>query len=296
MTDFAASRKQLRPMNSEFSLLCTSHGIALLDAITDWRDQWQSQSVDLPEHRANSQGWFNGAMPSEFAAKVIDPQVPFDRCSVLLLPGHVQMQVGPLATIDRQDPQRPVLQLHPLLTRTLGQWQNSELIISAIGGNEYLMQVFKTSPEYDFVHPGFPTTPGLPVLPRDVVDALMEKWTRSVVTTLIALRRMTTAKRIVQVLPPPPLEDIASMPYTEGFGDVIRQYGFVRDQLRLKWYQVYCEKVIEQAQRLDCEVILPPRASMTDSGLLLQTYAEGLTHGNQAYGALLAKQIFSIVE
>jgi hypothetical protein len=138
--------------------------------------------------------------------------------------------------------------------------------------------------------------PGVPVLPRDVVDALMDKWTTNIATTLIALRKMTAAKRIVQVLPPPPLEDIASMPYTEGFGDAIRQYGFVRDQLRLKWYQVYCEKIIQIGESLHCEVILPPRTAMTENGLLLQKYAEGLTHGNPAYGALLAKQIFNIVE
>lgn len=279
-------------MSKAFSLLCTSHGIALLDAVTDWRSLWQSHSVDLPEHGANAQGWFNGAMPNDFAAGVTLAGTGFERCDTWLAPGHVQVQLGaPLAEIDHSAPGGPVLRMHPVLIAKLQQWHENELIISGMGGNEYLTHLFRTAPDYDIVLDGFPVTPGVPILPLEVAHGMMERWVAPLVTTLTALRVMST-KRVVHMLPPPPLEDIASMPYTEGFGAAIQKYGFVADSLRLKWYRLYCDMIIARTRSMNIDVITPPRGAMTPEGFLRKDYAEGLTHGNKAYGVLLARKIF----
>ncbi|MYM25307.1 hypothetical protein GTP46_22000 [Duganella sp. FT135W] len=40
----------------------------------------------------------------------------------MLTPGRNQIELGPMARIERQDPHNPVLELHPLLIQTMEQW------------------------------------------------------------------------------------------------------------------------------------------------------------------------------
>jgi hypothetical protein len=63
--------KQTAP---DFYLIAHSHGVSLLDGITDWRKQKLVVDDHDPRYGEAFQGWFNGSsvMNDPFTAEVID--------------------------------------------------------------------------------------------------------------------------------------------------------------------------------------------------------------------------------
>jgi len=61
----------------------------------------------------------------------------------------------------------------------------------------------------------------------------------------------------------------------------------------MKWYKRYCRRLALRLATIDCDVVLPSPEACNAEGLLREEYAEGLTHGNNEYGKLAARQIES---
>jgi hypothetical protein len=76
-------------------------------------------------------------------------------------------------------------------------------------------------------------------------------------------------------------------------GELISHYGFAPDRLRLKWYRRYCRLLEARLATIGCKALAAPPEACDPDGLLREEYAEGLTHGNSAYGVMTARRVES---
>ncbi len=60
---------------------------------------------------------------------------------------------------------------------------------------------------------------------------------------------------------------------------------------RLKYYLLYAKALMEAAQPLGIESVMPPSETIGADGLLLPEYARDGVHGNALYGRLVAVQM-----
>jgi hypothetical protein len=76
----------------------------------------------------------------------------------------------------------------------------------------------------------------------------------------------------------------------------LARFGFLRPSLRLKWYRRYLDLQIPILNSIGVTVATPDYTVAIDNGYLVPGYAEGLTHGNARYGALVASHLRQIIQ
>lgn len=277
-------------MAAEFLLLAHSHGVAFLDAVTDWRARVKLAGAPDPRFGSTFQGWFGGTLPDRpmdlawqlpgaaprtIAAWVMPPGGPV---------GHlVEMVPGPGGAAQPK--------VNPAYVEVLREWRGRGPVVSMIRGNEHALTMLGRFPPYDFVDPEVPgVAAGVPVIDEGLLERYVSPWTDMVFHPLELARRETGA-RVLHVPPPPPREKAESARHLEEMGELVRQYGFVPERLRLKWYRRYCRQLRARLEAVGCDLLEAPREALTSEGLLREELAEGLTHGNRGYGGLVAAQV-----
>jgi len=273
-----------------FHLLAHSHGVAFLDAATDWRSRVTLGGPRDPRFGETFQGWFNGTLP----ARPFDVAVTRPGSALGAIDAWVMPTGGDLGDLVRLTPQNGGaydVQVHPTFREVMAGWRGTTPVVSVIRGNDHALTMLARFPPYDFLDPDLPgVIAGVPLIDEAIIRRFVTPWAEMVVQPLVVVREVTGAP-VAHVLPPPPRENAEGAPYREVLGDVIREFGFVPESLRLKWYRCYARVLAERLAAIGCETIFPPAESLNADGLLREDFAEGLTHGNRRYGERLAVAI-----
>jgi hypothetical protein len=280
------SVKQTTP---DFYLIAHSHGVSLLDGISDWRKRFRVGGEHDPRYGDAFQGWFNGSMIGEpFPAVVVDKSLPLGNLEAWLLSDGAG--VGALARFDRSNGSG-VLHINRKFSGVLQTWNGSSPIVSMLNGNEHALTMLNRMPSYDFLDPEIPAIEtSVPIIDEIYIDQCIDSWTSVLFYSLVAIKRLAQ-NQLIHILPPPPRENPQLSQHFETLRDQVVAHGFLPDRLRLKWYRRYCRHLTALLAPINCKVLEPPPESCNSNGLLKEEYAEGLTHGNSKYGKLIAMQL-----
>lgn len=277
-------------MAAAFHLLAHSHGVAFLDAATDWRSRVRLAGARDPRFGETFQGWFGGSLPARpVELALVQPAPAAGTIVAWVMPpggavGHlVEMVPGPDGS--------PSPKVNPAYVEVLREWRGKGPIVSMIRGNEHALTMLGRFPPYDFVDPEVPgVVPGVPVIDEALVERYVSPWTDMVFHPLDLARR-EAGSAVLHVPPPPPREKAEGARHLEEMVEVVRQYGFVPESLRLKWYRRYCRQLRARLAAIGCDLLEAPPEALTPQGLLREEFSEGLTHGNRHYGELVARQV-----
>lgn len=278
----------------DFHLIAHSHGVAVLDAVSNWRKQLNSLGEHDPRYGAAFQGWFNGSITGEpFTTEINHPSIESKKIDAWIISSAAK--VGQLAALKSSNGIN-TLYIDEKFSAVLSAWNDSRPIVSMLNGNEHALTMLNRFPPYDFIDSEEKT------LRRDVtiideifIDQIISTWINAVYFSLVALRKSCNSQ-LIHILPPPPRENPQSSVHTEAFPEGMLENGFIPDHLRLKWYRRYCRTLAECLATINCQVLEAPAQACNPSGLLREDYAEGLTHGNMRYGELVAVQIASALQ
>ena len=276
----------------DFYLIADSLGVSLLDGITNWREQFRTSGEHDKSFGVSFQGWANGSMiNAPFLTDVIDQNSSLKKIHAWVrAPKSTGTTQGILATINSSN----VLDINHEFLQFLQSWNDPTPLVSMIAsGKGYLFPVFNhPKPEYDFFDPEVPgIEKNMPIIDDIFIDRLVADWVNPVYFATIAM--VKSGKNHIHVLPPPPLENPERTKHLEGLDQFVNAYGFLRGRTRVKWYRRYCRELTRRLEKLNCRVLPAPPGTCNSDGLLLQEYAEGLTHANSKYGRLVAEQIAS---
>lgn len=274
-------------------LIAHSHGVSLLDGITDWRTKKLVVNEHDPRYGEAFQGWFNGSIMNDpFIARVIDNTVLLNNIEAWLITSG--SKIGPLAKLESENGVQ-VLRISRTFSAILDSWNGSSPIVSMLNGNEHALTMLNRLPVYDFIDPEISAIEAnVPIIDEMFIDQNIAAWVSEVYYSLAAIKKLVRNK-LIHVLPPPPRVNPLLSQHFEVLSDLVTRHGFLSDQLRVKWYRRYCRRLTALLTSLDCNVVAPPPDACNADGLLMEEYAEGLTHGNSKYGQLIAKQIELLV-
>lgn len=278
----------------DFHLIAHSHGVSLLDGITNWREKVRSPGANDPRYGAAFQGWFDGSITGEpFETLVTNSSVPLSRFDAWVISSG--NEVGQLAVINDSSGSS-VLYVNEKLTSILQVWDDALPIVSMLNGNDYALMMLNRLPAYDFIDQDVQSLAvDVPIIDEIFIDHQVNTWISATYHALIAIRK-SGSNQLIHVLPPPPRESPHLSKHFEIFPAEVLAKGFAPDSLRLKWYRRYCRKLTECLTTINCMVVTPPLSACNERGLLKEEFAEGLTHGNKNYGVLVGNQIASVLQ
>lgn len=278
-----------------FYLIGHSHAIAVLDAVTDWREQRRTEQVGTsdPRYAELYQEWLRGTTPGEPFTTRVKSMPLADSISTtvwLLSPGNNQKSLVTMITMPDTS---VTLRINSPFDLYLEKWQGHTPIISMLCGNEHSQHIIRTSIDYDFIEHDVPEIASFTqMIDGHFIDSQIDAWVKAVSLPLLAVRK-SIENPICHILPPPPRAHPQLTRHLEGYKDLVERYGFAPDQLRLKWYRRYCRLLTQQLNSFGIDVLPAPGEAIQQDGLLLEGYAEGLTHGNVAYGHCVVCQILA---
>jgi hypothetical protein len=134
--------------------------------------------------------------------------------------------------------------------------------------------------------------PGRQPIALAIIEKLLEARMNNTVALVTAIRLKHPQLRILHVFPPPPIssqEQILSKP--EIFQAQFAARGIAPLSVRVKTYRVYCRLLAQALDKLGIDHIPHPQGVTDAVGGLRDAYALGCTHGNEAYGHLVAQQL-----
>ena len=278
-------------VSPSFFLIGASHAIALLDAATDWRTQRRAQQSGPVDTRyaEDYQEWLSGTTPDS----------PFTTTVNSVLPSRT----GAATVWLRTAASKPLLTIRPMPDKSvtflinspfdlhLEKWRGQVPIVSMLGSNQHSRHVIRTQPDYDFLEMGVPEIAhDAQMVDSFFIDSQVMPWVNAVALPLLSVYR-SVENPLCHVLSPPPRANPQATPHLEVFKELLERHGFAPDRLRLKWYRRYCRLLSQQLRQFGIEVLPPPVETVGSDGLLLEHFAEGLTHGNALYGACVARQV-----
>ena len=265
-------------------ILGTSHAISVLKAIR--RDDGVSH--DNWNVQLESPLWNERPLPSQWR------DLPFDALKVFLIRPAMRWAVrltkGESGYVIAADPG------YWRLLETMGPQKATDALISFIGGNDHsVMSLLEASDPYDFRLPGDQDVPlilGRQPVEVKFVAAELERRMNPTIAMLAAIRHRHPALSIWHVMPPPPIASerhIRENP--EIFRDAIDKYGITPLSVRMKVYRLYCRLLAKHLAGMSVTAIDPPAAAKDSLGALREDLSLGCTHGNEAYGAMVASQL-----
>jgi hypothetical protein len=203
--------------------------------------------------------------------------------------------IGELAKLQLQGDSQTLF-IHAKLREVLSEWNGTMPIVSMLNGNEHAQVLLNRFPAYDFIDVDSPgVKDGVPVIDSSFIDQSIKGWINAVIPALLVVRRLTT-NPFIHVLPPPPREHPERSTHFEVIDKLVAAFGFLPGHLRLKWYRRYCRQLTATLASLGIHTLAAPTEACTPEGLLKVEFSEGLTHGNAAYGRLVAQQLSSLLE
>lgn len=260
-----------------------SHSVALLNAVA---------AGDSGVSQAN----FTMQSATSFQPVPIKPgMLPGDAMAALVLSGQGWQ---PLASMHAAVSANRYVQGHPAFTAALDALrpqQEDSCILSFVDGNSHsALSALQHPTPYDFVLPGhedWGMQPGFQPLPPELIRRQILPYQLNAIAALALMRIALPQARIIHVLPPPPSHAERFLMCPEAFGDRVSQFGITPTLVRRKYHALANRIMHEETQGFGIELLEPPRACYDTDGTLLTQYVEGATHGNAAYGELLAEQI-----
>jgi hypothetical protein len=185
------------------------------------------------------------------------------------------------------------------LLAPLESGQDDGIVFSFLNGNEHsVLSMVQHAVPYDFVLPGHPDLTlqdGAQPIAYDIVRRQMELALNPTIASLTMMRVCLPRMRVVHVLPPPPLEsDERILKTPEVFKDLFQRFGISPLPLRVKYYLLAAAVLREALAAISVGVVNCPPAALQSNGSIKDEYAYKATHGNEAYGALVAGQLLEI--
>ena len=260
-------------------LLGMSHAISVLRALA-------------PDIGISHNSWAGHSAEPGFAAMAV-PGLPDLR--VHLIPPNS----GWRAVIQHNNGQRTVAAspgFIELLDHIDAKEPDQARLISFLGGNEHSSLSLLAHPQpYDFVWPrdsDAPLCEGHQPLAIAVVEAQLLGVLQQTLAQLTMIRIRHPHLAITHVLPPPPHANEDGMRASpEVFGQLLSTQGVMPLSIRMKYYGLYGELLRSQLAPLGITCLDAPAAACDANGALRDDLTQGCTHGNEAYGALVAEQL-----
>ena len=277
-------------MSADAYVLAHSHGVAFMDAATDWRSRFRGGAALDPRYGEAFQGWYGGAIPDGPIDVSAVGCTRLRKVTAWVMP--ITSGQGILVNPVR-DSRNAVLsvQVDATFAGVIRSWGGDTPIVSMIRGNDHALMMLGRYPAYDFLDPAVPgVAAGVPILDEALIERHVEPWADGVFYALAVVRR-EVRNPVLHVLPPPPREHPERARHLEEVGELVREHGFVPAALRLKWHRRYARQLAARLAAIGCATLAPPAGACTADGLLREEYAEGLTHGNRRYGELVAAQV-----
>ena len=277
------------------ALIGHSHSVCMLDSLGEWRSRCAGQKPNQDQrYSAAFQGWFESDLSKDkIHLPLQNNHADFAR--VICLPIFGATSGGDLISPTLLPNGQMEVQLTATFMAYLEEMEAAQVIISTLFGNEHARYVYVDDlPHYDFV----PLDEVETELSRDVrpidrlyIRQILEPFTNKVNITLACIQHKYPTKKIIHLLPPPPLADLATASHLELFAEQFEKHGTVRPQLRLKWYRSYCWLLREKLTATGIIVAAPPADALCREGFLKPEFAEGLTHGNSCYAGKMWQKL-----
>jgi hypothetical protein len=186
------------------------------------------------------------------------------------------------------------------LLQSLKPVQDNSCLFSFVHGNEHSVLSMVQHPEpYDFFLPwrtDLDILPGYQPIAYEVVRLQMEQALSATLGCLAMMRLQLPGIRLVHVLPPPPVASEQQIMKTpEIFKDQFARFGITPVSIRVKYYLLLIEVLRQALTPYRIELLECPAQACRDDHALRDDYAYAATHANEAYGALVAQQMKSLV-
>lgn len=178
--------------------------------------------------------------------------------------------------------------------------QDDSCLFSFVHGNEHSVLSMVQHPiPYDFHLPwraDLELEPGTQPVPYEVVRQQMERSLDATIGCLVMMRLKLPRIRLVNVLPPPPIESSQQIMQTpEIFKEQLAKHGITPISIRVKYYLLFKEVLQQALAPYNVELLESPPETLNANGSLKVEYAYAATHANEAYGALVANQMQALV-
>lgn len=263
-----------------------SHIISVLKA---------ASAADQPFSLEN---WSSSAA-TEFAELATRPGLfPGDRIKTLIVSAQGWGGMATLRVLPSGKKEVVAVDGYIELLRGLQPRQEGACLISMLNGNEHsALTLVQHAVPYDFQVPGrtdLPLLADAQPVSYEVIRRHLEPWLNATIASLAMARMMLPAIRLVHVFPPPPVESNEQiMLVPELFREHLMYYGITPLSVRVKYYLLAKQIVRETLAGLglNIEFLDAPPQAVGPAGGLLDPYVAGATHGNQAYGELVALQM-----
>lgn len=171
-----------------------------------------------------------------------------------------------------------------------------DIVFSFMHGNEHsILSLVQHPIPYDFHLPWEAQSTLVDQaqpLAFEIVRRQMDAALNPAIACLAMMRSKLPAVRIVHVMAPPPIESDAHIREApEVFREKIEKTGVTPLAIRLKYYRLAQRMLTDSLQALDIALLASPAEAVGTSGAILDDYAYGATHGNEAYGRLVFDQM-----
>lgn len=277
----------------KIGLIGHSHIVCLMDALGEWRSQLGLRSgAKRSGFSASFDGWDatdTGNNLISFPTRKIGGVAADIRCAAVS-GRHAYYDLVNLSGIE----QGGSLMVSPTLLDYCRALGDCDALVSIVFGNQLAAHVWlNDKPSYDFVEnslPG-PLLSGAQPVSRRYIDGINREYGKRAFFICMAIRQYVPRAKILHLLPPPPLESPSQIKFQEGLAEAMAEHGVLDARLRLKWYRAYAGSMMAQLGELGVTVLMPPPETCDANGFLRRELAEGLTHGNAQYGAMMWESV-----
>ncbi len=272
----------------------------MMDCLGDWRGNLLSQGTTKDERYTDTfQGWFTSDVSDQ---EIILPLQGANgqNFDVRALPIFDGTKGGRLISIENMPDGRVKVSLLPAYKKYIEDMLNTDVVVSSIFGNEHARYLYiNDMPAYDFIELGTAESSEIltgQLIDRQIIADTIKPMTDKIFYSLSCLKQKLPDKKILHIIPPPPLKDIKQSSRLEVFEKYFKQYGQVEEKLRLKWYRSYCWALKKTLKNIPGLILVtPPKETLDEVGFLKPEYAEGLTHGNSVYGSIVWKKALKVM-
>ena len=135
---------------------------------------------------------------------------------------------------------------------------------------------------------------GFQPVPEELIRKHLMPYMVTTIGALSTMRMQLPGKRIIHVLPPPPSSEQQIRSKPELFAPMM-ELGITPLSIRIKYYLLANRMLREAMHSHGIEMLEAPPESMAPDGSLRDDLSAGATHGNRAYGELVAAQLRALL-
>jgi hypothetical protein len=266
-------------------LIGMSHMVSLLHA------------VSAADAGVGLDNWCHQAAERFFPVAVKPGMLPGDALKALIISGQ---DWTPLAKHSEQGGQR-MLWAHEGFIEALrplqGQPEGNALVSFLHGNGHAAISLLQHPAPFDFVLPGreeLGMLPGFQPVSHELIRKQLMPYQVTTIAALSMMRMLLPGMRIVHVLPPPPSSEAQIRSKPELFASRMEN-GVTPLSIRIKYYLLANQLLREAMHSHGVEMLEAPPDSVAADGGLRDELCAGATHGNQAYGELVAAQLRALL-